>query len=130
LTLLLNDTDAASATLRRCVDDVAAHLLADSSLLYPIIERAWNRPLVELRDPQDRMQRLLPRLKAPRLDVHRRRALLQELRAAFGEHARAEEASALPWLEGSTSAPALEDLGRKMHALRATLLSRRRDAAP
>jgi len=124
--LLLSDPDAARETLRRCVDDLGAHLDADASLLYPILEEAWHRPVVELRDPQDRMRHLLPKLKAPGLEAHRRRMLLHELRAAFSEHARVEEASALPWLEGSTSSRALEELGRKMHAMRAKLTANAR----
>lgn len=123
LTLLLNDSDAARETLRRCVDDLSAHLLADASLLYPILEEAWHRPVVELRDPQHRMRQLLPKLKAPGVNAHRRRALLQELLGAFREHARVEEASALPWLEGSTSSPVLAELGRNMRAMRAKLMA-------
>jgi hypothetical protein len=124
LTLLLNDPDAARETFRRCADDLGAHLFADASLLYPVIERGWNRPAVELRDPHDRMRQLLSRITEPRVDARRRRVLLHELQAAFREHARTEESSALPWLEGATSSPALEDLGRRMHELRTKVLAR------
>jgi hypothetical protein len=125
LALLLNDPDAARETFRRCMDDVAAHLHADASILYPVIERAWHRPAVELRDPHDRMRQLLSRVTAPKIDARRRRLLLHELQASFREHARTEESSALPWLEGATSHQALEDLGRRMHDLRTKTLSRR-----
>ena len=126
LTLLRNDPTAARETLLLCLDDLAAHLLADESLLYPMLEQGWNRAVSELRDPHNRMRELVSMVGTPRVDGRRRGEQLHELQAAFREHARAEESSALPWLEGATPPRALEDLGRQMQALRAKLLARRK----
>jgi hypothetical protein len=126
LTLLRNDPTAARETLLLCLDDLAAHLLADESLLYPMLEHGWNRAVSELRDPHNRMRELVSMVGTPRVDGRRRGEQLHELQAAFREHARAEESSALPWLEGATPPRALEDLGRQMQALRAKLLARRK----
>jgi hypothetical protein len=125
LALLLSDPDIERATLRRCAYDVAAHLRADASLLYPIVERAWHRPIVELRDLQQRMRLLLAKITAKNVDPRWRKARLRELEAAFRDHARLEDEAALPWLEGATSTASLEDLGRRFRTFRATLLERR-----
>ncbi len=124
LALLLNDPDVERATLRQCAYDVAAHLLADASLLYPIVERAWHRQLVELRDLQQRMQLLLAKITARNLHPRWRKAHLRDLQAAFRDHARLEDEAALPWLEGATSTASLEDLGRRIRTFRAILLER------
>lgn len=118
LALLGEDTDVDSATIVRVVGDMRAHLKAEETLLYPIVERAWNRPLSKQRELHRRMHLLLSKLAAPLAASPAHGTLcktqLSALRVAFREHARLSECAALPWLEGSMSPAALGPLRRQL----------------
>jgi len=129
LTLLMVDARVDRETLRRVVADVDAHLAAEEALLYPVIERAWNRPLAEQREVHGHLRFLLSMLTQPRTDPALHARQLRDLDSLFREHARLTEQVALPWIEGALSAGSLEALGERMQTLRASLLARARGGA-
>jgi hypothetical protein len=129
LVLLASDSGVSRETLRQCVDELAAHLGAEEAVLYPRIEREWDRPVGELRQLQGRMRLLLARITSPSLAESLRAAYLRELDAAFREHARIEEGVALPWLQATMNAASLEELGRRLRDFRAARLSPAQKAA-
>jgi hypothetical protein len=90
-----------------------------ATVLYPLLERASRRPFTAERALQSQLRHLVSRMSAPTSDMLRGDRL-RDLRAGFQEHARSMERVILPLLEDLVDPQALEDLGARMHASRAT----------
>jgi hypothetical protein len=118
LVLLVADPGAEDQMLSRFVADLTAHLDAEASLLYPILERALG-PLTTPRELHNRLGRLLSRILPGRDRAFRGDRLLK-LREVFREHSRYVERVALPALENVMNERSLEALGRMMRASRVT----------
>ncbi len=100
------------------VADVRAHLEAEATVLYPLLERTLARPLAILHENRSRLERALSRISSLAGDVAALPGAWRELRAAFDAHARFEESVALPALESLLNPPSLERLGDEMRAVR------------
>lgn len=110
--------------LSRVVTDVRAHLEAEATVLYPLLERALYGPLTTLRQLQSRVKRALSRISSPGCDEIALHDAWRELRAGFDEHARFEERVALPALESLLNPPSLGRLGEEMRAVRESVIGR------
>jgi predicted secreted protein len=119
LWLLAADPHAEEPVLCRFAADLTAHLDAVATVLYPLLERASRRPFTAERALQSQLRHLVSRMSAPTSDMLRGDRL-RDLRAGFQEHARSMERVILPLLEDLVDPQALEDLGARMHASRAT----------
>jgi hypothetical protein len=124
---LAADPGADGAVLSAMALDLAAHLDADDSVLYPALERALNRPLTEQRALRDRMRRMLSTVAG---DAAFRSDWLRKLRALLLEHARFEEGVALAAVDTLMSRRSLNALWRRVCAARAASLARHAKRGP
>jgi hypothetical protein len=99
LALLVADPGVEPRALSRFSADLTAHLDAEASVVYPLLEHMLNRPLTTQRELQARLRRMLAGISEPDRFESTRVDRLRQLRTAFQEHSRFEEAVALPVLE-------------------------------
>ena len=115
LLLLVADPSVEDGVVSRFAADLTAHLEAEASVIYPVLERALG-PLTALRKLQSRLQRALSRIALPGAGEAIRSDRLRVLHAALQEHSRFEERVALPVLETFMAPQSLEALGQELRA--------------
>ena len=118
LLLLAGEVPIDDAELRRVLDTVDAHLDAEVSVLYPLVERWLPDRIGAVRELRARLKDSLARVWA--LKGRARQSEVAALRAEFRDHARLEERVVLPALEGLLTASALGDLGAHFGRARIT----------
>jgi hemerythrin-like domain-containing protein len=124
LVLLRAEARVDSPVLTRFAADLTAHLEADVTVLYPVLERALNRPLAAQRELQSRLRQMLCWISVSRKADALRCDRLRQVHMDLQEHCRFEERVALPVLESLMDAKSLETLGQHIRNARSSAFAR------
>jgi hypothetical protein len=116
LALLEAHTGDCEGEFETVVVELTAHLAAEANVFYAAAEQALGQRLDEQRRHNERVREAVVQVAEAARDARPFSRLLFDLTEAFKAHARAEERSIHPSLEGLMGQPQLEALGAKVAA--------------
>jgi hypothetical protein len=110
------------------VVELTAHLAAEANVFYAAAEKALGQPLDEQRRHNERVREAVIQAAEATRETKSFSRLLFDLTEAFKAHARAEERSVHPSLEGLMGDRQLEALGAKVAAFHSAVAAALRAA--
>ncbi len=110
LALLALDGPCDAGVIVRVTGEVARHHSAEEGFLYPLLDQASPSTLSARCAVHGALDAALADLSAPMQSAGQKRALVGALEEAFRLHTEVVDRVALPWIEATLSAEALEHL--------------------